>query len=76
MTHEYEVWINTLNGFGTGVEPPFIQELLNAEHQRADPTFVPIEEKLKEEDKATGTTPICESPVDVSSLAVPAVLTD
>lgn len=76
MTHEYEVWIATLSIFGTGVEPPYIQAVLNAEHRRADPDFIPIEEKLKERDKAAGVADICASPVDVSSLAVPAVLTD
>lgn len=40
MTHEEDVYIQTLSLFGTDPEPEWVHDILDKEHRKADPKWV------------------------------------
>jgi hypothetical protein len=40
MTQEEDVYIQTLNLFGSDFEPDWVQNVLDGEHRKADPDWI------------------------------------
>lgn len=47
MTKEYEAFIQNLNTFGSDIEPPEIQAIIDHEHALADPMWAERKEAEK-----------------------------
>lgn len=53
MTEKEEIYVETLNLFGSDFEPDEIQELLDAEHAAADPQWWADKVRKKEMEACT-----------------------
>lgn len=54
MTHEEDVYVQTLNLLGTDVEPDWLQDALDREHRKADPDWICVR---KPEERAAEALP-------------------